>query len=31
MLGAYGPDGAFLGVVQVDIEGKAAPLRLIAS
>ena len=26
---AYGPDGRFLGVVQVDKEGRAAPRRLV--
>ena len=31
MLRAYGPDGGFLGVVQVDIEGRAAPRRLVAT
>lgn len=28
---AYGPDGGFLGVTQVDEDGKAAPRRLVAS
>ena len=28
---AYGPDGRFLGVTQVDEDGKAAPRRLVAS
>lgn len=28
---AYAPDGAFLGVVQVDEEGRAAPRRLVAT
>lgn len=28
---AYGPDGGFLGIVNVDFEGKAAPKRLVAS
>jgi tRNA pseudouridine55 synthase len=28
---AYGPDGQFLGVTQVDEDGKAAPRRLVAS
>jgi tRNA pseudouridine55 synthase len=28
---AYGPEGEFLGVVDVDMEGKAAPRRLIAT
>jgi tRNA pseudouridine55 synthase len=27
----YGPDGGFLGVAEVDVEGKAAPRRLLAS
>lgn len=28
---AYAPDGAFMGVIQVDDEGRAAPRRLLAS
>lgn len=30
MMCAYGPDAEFLGVVEVDLEGKAAPRRLVA-
>lgn len=30
-LRVYGPDGRFLGVAEVDIEGKAAPRRLLAA
>ena len=31
LLRIYGPDGAFLGVAEVDIEGKVAPRRLLAN
>jgi tRNA pseudouridine55 synthase len=31
MLSAYGPEGDFLGVVEVDTDGKAAPRRLVAT
>jgi tRNA pseudouridine55 synthase len=31
MLSAYGPAGDFLGVVEVDADGKAAPRRLVAT
>lgn len=31
VLRAYGPDGALLGVLQVNAEGKAAPRRLLAT
>jgi len=31
MMAAYGPEGDFLGVVEVDVDGKAAPRRLVAT